>query len=86
MRTSTAASHAPLAASAHAAVRYSRAGGQPRSQAARYPAPATTVTGQAAITTAARSSHPVSLRVLRSSHKKMVNFIQAHGVTGLAPG
>ena len=75
-----------MTGSTHAAVRYSRTGGQPRSHAARYPAAATTVTGQAAITVAASSSHPVSLTVLRRSHRKMVNFSQAHGLTGTAPG
>jgi hypothetical protein len=75
-----------VAGRAQAAVRYSRTGGQPRSHAAAYPAAATTVNGQAAITAAASSSHPVSLMVLRSSHRKMVNFSQAHGLTGAAPG
>ena len=85
MRTCTAASHATVPGSVQAAVRYSRAGGQPRSHAAAYPAAATRVTGHAASTTAASSSHPAILRVLRSSHKKMVNFSQAHGVTGAPP-
>jgi hypothetical protein len=71
--------------SAQAAARYSRTGGQPRSHAI-YPVAATAVTGQAAIAATASSSHQASLKALRISQRKKVNFGQAHTVTGGPPG
>ena len=75
-----------MTGSEQAAARYSRAGGQPRSHAAPYPAAATTVTGQAATAATASSSHQVSLTALRISHRKKVNFSHAHTVTTPPPG
>ena len=59
-----------------AAARRSRAGGQPRRDAARYPRMATTVTGHTATRTRNSSSQPVPLTALRSSHKEMVSRSQ----------
>ena len=75
-----------MTGSAQAAARYSRTGGQPRSHAARYPVPATTVTGQVATAATASSSHQASLKALRISHRKKVNLSQAHTVTTGPPG
>jgi len=85
-RISRVVSHAAVTSSAQVAARYSRTGGQPRSHAARYPAAVTTVTGQAATAAAASSSHPVSLRALRSSHRHTVSFRNAHTLTAPPPG
>ena len=80
------ASQIPAGSSAQAAVRRSRAGGQPRSHAAPYPIAATIVTGHAATTSAASSSHPPALIILRSSHRHTVSFSHDHTLMPPAPG
>ena len=69
-----------------AAARPKRTGGQPRSHAATYPVTATAVTGQAATARAASSSHPVSLTILRSSHRHTVSLSHDQTLIGPAPG
>ena len=80
------ASQIPAGSSAQAAVRRSRAGGQPRSHAAPYPIAATSVTGHAATARAASSSHPPALIILRSSHRHTVSFSHDHTLMAAAPG
>ena len=43
------------------------------------------VTGQAATAAAASSSHQVSLKALRSSHRQAVNFSQVQTLIAAAP-
>ena len=85
-RAARMASQIPAGSSAQAAVRRSRAGGQPRSHAAPYPAAATSVTGHAATARAASSSHPPALIILRSSHRHIVSFSHPHTLMAPAPG
>ena len=80
------ASQIPAGSSAQAAVRRSRAGGQPRSHAAPYPAPATSVTGHAATASATSSSHPPTLIILRSSHRHTVSFSHDHTLIAAGSG
>ena len=80
------ASQVPAGSSAQAAVRRSRAGGQPRSHAAPYPIAATSVTGHAATARAASSSQPAALIILRSSHRHMVSLIQDHTLIAVGSG
>jgi hypothetical protein len=54
--------------SVQAAVRYNLTGGHPMSHADTPPTAAVSVTGHAAMTIAATSSHPMSLAILPSSH------------------
>ena len=78
-------SQAAVTGSDQAAARYSRTGGQPRSHAVMYPAAVTTVTGQAAMAATASSSHQVSRKALRISHRHAVSFSHAHTVTRPPP-
>ena len=75
-RAAAAASHTAVMSRDAAAARRSRAGGHPRRDAARYPAAVTSVTGHSARANRNSSSHPVTLTILRISHRLMVSLSQ----------
>jgi hypothetical protein len=89
-RTAVAASQVATMGSCHAAARYSRAGGQPPSQAAQAPTAATSVTGAAATRTPAvraAASSAATIRAVTLATARMASTASQRVITpgSLAP-